>query len=178
MTETSGDQSGGGRALPRVIEGAGTIRLGGKEFSVVNYDSITALNEHYIMKLMRATGLDAVVPLADGETDESYMLRVHAAIVDTLKLPDLLAGYLLPLGKTETDWTQALARETSKHIAGVNTREDKDEVHRLGLLVTFDFFRAGLDSLRHSRNVLNQMRASPDKPGSNANAATRTGGAH
>lgn len=178
MTESSGDQAASDRPLKRVIEGAGTIRLGGKEFSVVDYDSITALNEHYIMKLMRATGLDVVIPLAEGETDEAYMLRVHAALVDTLKLPDLLAGYLLPLGKTEQDWSQALARDTAKHIAGVSTREDKDEVHRLGLLVTFDFFRAGLDSLRHSRNVLNQMRASPGKPGTDAGGATPAGGAH
>jgi hypothetical protein len=158
MTEQSGAESTA--ALPAVISGK-LIKLGGKEFSVVNYDAITALNEHYIMKLMRATGLDVVLPLSQGETDEQYMLRVHAAVVDTLKLHELLAGYLLPLGKTETDWTLALAKETARHIANLTNPDDRAEVHRLGLLVTFDFFRAGLDSLRHSQSVLSAMRGSP-----------------
>lgn len=143
---------------------SGEVRLGGRLFNVVHYEGITALNEHYIMKLIRATGLDRVLPLENAEeSDQQYMMRVHAAVVDTLQLPQLLAGYLLPAGKGEEDWTLPLAQETATYIAHLTDPESKAEIHRLGLAVTFDFFRAGLDSLRHSQNVSESlMRASPN----------------
>lgn len=137
---------------------SGVELLGGRSFSVVNWDHITVLNEHYIMKLMRETGLDSTMPLGDEESNEAYMLRIHAKLVDTLKLPDLLAGYLLPVGKSETDWSMELAAETTRHIQGLTKAADKATVHELGLAVTFDFFRAGVASLQHSRNALSRLR--------------------
>lgn len=138
---------------------SGDVRLGGRLFNVVRYEECTALNEHYIMKLIRETGLDKVLPLASAEeSDEAYMMRVHAAVVDTLKLSDFLAGYLLPASKTERDWSLAMAAETSAFMKALTDREDKAEMHRLGLVVTFDFFRAGLDSLRHSRSALETLK--------------------
>lgn len=145
----------------------GEVKLGGRIFAVVNYDDVSVLNEHYIMSLMRATGLDCVLPLAESEeSNEAYMMRLHAKLVDTLKLPDLLAGYLLPLGKTEADWSLEMAAETTKFIASQRAPADKEEVHRLGLLVTMDFFRAGLASLNHSRSVLETLSANRPKNGS------------
>jgi hypothetical protein len=135
---------------------SGETTLGGRKFQVVNFEAVTVLNEHYIMKMMRAAGLDTVMP-KDEESDEQYLIRMHAALVDTLELPKLLAGYLLPLGKSETDWSLAMAAETQAWIEGLTSPVDKAEVHRMGLMVTFDFFKAGLDSLKHSRNVLAEM---------------------
>lgn len=140
---------------------AGDVKLGGKTFQVVNYDVITALNEHYIMKLMRATGLDKVLPLTEGETNEAYMIRLQAALVDSLRLPELLGGFLLPLGSTETDWTLAMAGETQRFIEGLTRPDDKAEIHRLGFDVTMDFFRAGLASLKHSQSALDALKGSP-----------------
>lgn len=142
----------------------GEVRLGGRLFNIVHYEAITVLNEHYIMKLIRSTGLDRVLPLENAEeSDEAYMMRVHAAVVDTLQLPQLLAGYLLPAGKGEEDWTLQMASETAAYIGKLSAPEDKSEIHRLGLLVTFDFFRAGIDSLRHSQNVsASLMRTIPN----------------
>lgn len=135
---------------------SGVTMLGGRSFSVVNWDAVTVLNEHYVMKLMRSTGLDATMPI-ETESDEAYMMRMHAKMVDTLQLPELLAGYLLPIGKAEGDFTLALATETASFIKGLTAPADKATVHELGLAVTFDFFRAGLASLRHSRNVLQSL---------------------
>lgn len=140
---------------------SGDAHLGGKLFNVVNYDSISVRNEHYIMKWMRATGMDRQIPYTEGESDEQYLMRVHAAAVDSLQLPELLAGYLLPVGKTETDWSPEMAADTARHIAELNMPDDKAEVHRLALQVTLDFFRAGLDSLKHSRNALESLGTSP-----------------
>jgi hypothetical protein len=157
----------------------GEIKLGGRIFQVVNYDDVSVLNEHYIMSLMRATGLDCVMPLAEGEeSDQEYMIRLHAKLVDTLKLPDLLGGYLLPLGKTEADWTLDLAAETGKHIASCRDPADKDEVHRLGLLITMDFFRAGLASLKHSQSVLQTLAANRPSNASESPPTKRSTAAH
>jgi len=133
---------------------SGEVRLGGRLFNCVNYDVITALNEQYIMKWMRRTELDKVLPAAEGEDDAAYMARLQAKLNDTLETSDLLAGYLMPAGKTERDFTLAMAAETAKYIAGVDDKESRDEIQRLGLVVVFDFFRAGIASLKHSRNVL------------------------
>ena len=143
---------------------SGEVRLGGRLFQVVNYDDVSVLNEHYIMSLMRATGLDCVLPMAESEeTNEAFMLRLHGKLIDTLKLPELLGGYLLPAGQTEADWTMDMAAETARHIKAMRSPEDKNEVHRLGLLVTMDFFRAGLASLNHSRSVLEALSVNRPK---------------
>ncbi len=140
---------------------SGEVKLGGKTFQVVNYDVITALNEHYIMKLMRATGLDKVLPLVEGETNDQYMMRLQAALVDTLRLAELLGGFLLPLGRTETDWSLQMAAETQRFIEGLTRPDDKATLHSLGFDVTMDFFRAGIDSLKHSQSVLANLREIP-----------------
>lgn len=132
----------------------GDTKLGGRLFNVVNYDVITALNEHYIMKWIRRTGLDKVLPLPDGETDEQYLMRLQGALIDTLELPQLLAGYLLPAGKSETDFTLQMAEQTTAFISGVTDPEDRAEIQRLGLQVVLDFFRSGIASIKHSLSVL------------------------
>lgn len=137
------------------------IRLGGRLFTPVNFDAITVRNEHYVMRLMRQTGIDRVLPLPAGESDDEYLLRLQTALVDTLKLPEILAGYLLPLGKTEADWTEKLARDTAAFIAGLTARADRAEVHRLGLDIALDFFRVGLASLGISPSFSASDAASP-----------------
>lgn len=142
----------------------GEIKIGGRLFSFVNYVVITSLNEHYVMKLMRETGLDTVLPKGDGEADVEYLVRLQAAITDTLKAHELLAGYLLPVGKTEADWDLAMARETARHLQRVTDENDKAEIQRLVLALVFDFFKRGLDSYHASLNSLGRLdQASPEK---------------
>jgi len=134
----------------------GEVRLGGRLFNVINYDVITVINEAYIHKLMRETGLDIPLPFNDAESDVEYQVRLQARVVDTLKLPELLGGFLLPAGMTEATWTPAVAAETAKYISGLTAREDRDEVFRLAYLVNVYFFREGLISLRNSQSSLSQ----------------------
>lgn len=144
---------------------SGIVKLGGRQFACVNYEHITVRNEHYVMRLMRATGLDLVLPGPE-ESDGAYQARLYARLVDTEQLPELLSGYLLPTGKTEADWSRELAAETAAFIGGLTRPEDKHEVHRLGLAISFDFFRAGLDSLRASQSLLERL--TPSGPGPTA----------
>lgn len=141
----------------------GDLKLGGRLFSFVNYAAITSLNEHYVMKLMRETGLDCVIPKTEGEEDSEYLVRLQAAIIDTLQLHELLAGYLLPLGKGECDWDLKMAKQTTRFLQGLQDPEDKAEIQRLALEMVFDFFKQGLALLNASLNSLEQMatQASP-----------------
>lgn len=133
---------------------SGDIRLGGRLFNAVNYDVITVANEAYIHKLMRETGLDKPLEFGKDETDIEYQVRMQARIVDTLKLPELLGGFLLPAGKTETDWREDMAAETAKYIRGLQAREDRQEVFRLGFVMNVYFFGDGLASLARSQKSL------------------------
>lgn len=151
----------------------GDVKLGGRLFNVVNYDVITTVNEHYIMKWMRRTELDKVLPAASGEDDAAYLMRLQSALVDSLELPRLLGGYLLPAGKTEADWTPKLAEETSEYIAKLADKESRAEVQRLGLAIVFDFFRAGIASLKHSQSVLDGTVPNPNAQSESSLAAAR-----
>src|SRR5690606_33654955 len=86
----------------------------------------------------------AAIARQRAEDDAAVLLELEARLADSLRLPELLAGYLLPLGKTEADWTLELARETAAAIARVQTPDDRAQVHRLGLCVAKDFFEAAL----------------------------------
>lgn len=126
---------------------SGDIRLGGRLFNVINYDVITVINESYIHALMRATGLDVPLPFKDGEDETAYQLRMQARVIDTLRLHELLGGFLLPAGKTEADWTPEMAKATADYIAGLTAREDREEVFRLAFMMNIYFFQEGLASL-------------------------------
>lgn len=146
---------------------SGDIRLEGRLFNVINYDVITVANEAYIHALMRATGLDVPLPFKDQETDIEYQVRMQARVVDTLKLPELLGGFLLPAGKTETDWTEELAGETAKFIRALTARDDREEVFRLAFQMNMYFFKEGLVSLARSQKSLDSLttRTGPNSEG-------------
>lgn len=178
---------------------AGEIKLGGRAFQLVNYQGITSLHEHYVMKLLSETGLDKVLPdddlppveeveaavkngsMKQAEADDierqraqanaEYMARLQQALVNSLRLHELLAAYMIPVGKTEADWSLDLASETAKFLQGLQSREDRDEIHRLSMVVVFDFFRAAVGSWQSSLNSLDQSAAIIE----NADANVRKG---
>jgi hypothetical protein len=132
---------------------SGEIRLGGRLFDVVRYEAITVINESYIHSLLRATGLDIPLPATDSESDAEYLVRMQARVIDTLRVHELLAGFLLPAGKTELDWSVEMARETAKYIAQLTDRTDRAEVFRLAFEMNLYFFQQGLASLGISPNA-------------------------
>lgn len=145
---------------------SGDIRLGGRLFNVVNYDVITVANEAYVHALMRATGLDVPLPFKDQETDTEYTVRLQARVIDTLKLPELLGGFLLPAGKGEADWSEAMAAETATYIRQLHQREDREEVFRLAFQVNIYFFREGIAWLARSQRSFNDLERQTSQSGS------------
>jgi len=125
------------------------IRLGGREFQVIDWDARTVLQDHYLSKLVRQTGVDKVMPM-EGESDAVYLIRLQTVLIDSGKATELIAGFLLPVGKTERDWTPEMAREVARHIAGCHTEADRDRVIDLSMQAVMGFFRRGLERLGRS----------------------------
>ena len=123
------------------------IKLGGRQWKVVDYAKRSLIHDHYIMRLMRQTGADKVAPM-NGEGNAEYLIRLQTALIDSGHAHDLLAGYLLPIGKTEEDWTPKLAAQTALFIGKLNTEEDRDTANGMLMEVVFGFFRRGLDLLK------------------------------
>jgi len=83
----------------------------------------------------------------DGDSDKGYLIRLQTALLESGKACDLVAGYLLPQGKTEQDWNEAMAKDIAKHVGRCNTQEDRDAVVYLAMQCCFGFFRQGLERL-------------------------------
>jgi hypothetical protein len=122
------------------------IVLGGRAFTPVNFDRRTVLIDHYLMREIRASGADKILP-ADGESSDVWLVRLQAQILHSGRAPQIIAGYLLPVGMTERDWTPEFAAETAKHIGLCDTQADRELVQELAAEVTVAFFRQGLASL-------------------------------
>jgi len=136
------------------------VTLGGRVFTVSDFDELTVRQHTYVQRIVRATGLDKVVVM-DGESDKQYLIRLQTAALDSGQAPELIGGFLLPEGKTERDWTPAMAREIGTHIGLCNTREDRELVGDLALQVAIGFFREGLELLNRLLSYSSREGASP-----------------
>lgn len=129
------------------------VVLGGRSFHVIDFDRRIVLQDHYLMALIAAIGADKVMPM-DGEGDVEWVVRLQARITDSGRAHELIAGYLLPEGVTQTDWTRESAKEVAKHIGKCNTDEDRALVHQLAIEVALGFFVHGLALWKRSQRLL------------------------
>jgi hypothetical protein len=137
------------------------IVLGGRIFAPANFDRMTSLQECHVMKLLRASGLDRIMPAQD-DSDAAWLAKLNAAVVDCDHLHELVGTFLLPLGKTERDWTRETAADTCRFLEQIDTPDDRAKVHELGMEVTYGFFVHGLELLKRSQSALEKAeRSSP-----------------
>lgn len=125
------------------------IKLGGRLFTVVNMPRRTVELEHHQRKLVHELGLDKILPQQD-TSPEQWILQVHQQLIHTGRTCDLLALYLLPLGKTERDWSPAMAAEVAQHVRKCDTEEDRLLVDELAMEFVLGFFRNALRLLETS----------------------------
>lgn len=125
------------------------VILGGREFTVIDFDRRTVRQDHYLQTKIQDSGIDKVLPM-DSEDDTAYLVRMHNALVRSGRAPEIIACYLLPQGMTNADWTPDVATRTAKFIGALDTADDRDEVHRLAMEAVFGFFRQGLERLTRS----------------------------
>ena len=135
------------------------IALGGRLFAPANFDRMTSLQECNVMRLLRASGLDRIMPAQD-DSEAAWLAKLNAAVVDCGHLHELIGAFLLPIGKTERDWTPQLSGETKGFLEQLDTPEDRETVHKLGMEVTVGFFMHGVASLRRSENALRGIESS------------------
>lgn len=140
--------------------------LGGRQFKVIDFDRRTVLQDHYLQKHLRLIGADKVFPM-DGEDNAAYLVRLQVHILDSGRAPDLIGGYLLPIDKTETDFTPRMADEIAAHISKCHEQVDRETVIDLASQVAFGFFRQGLEQWR--RSLVSLLSTSPNgNPGETA----------
>lgn len=138
------------------------VSLGGRLLSPVNLDRRTVLWQTHVDRLIGDSGIDKVLP-SPTESPEAYTLRLHSAVMRSGKACELLGCFLLPLGKTERDWSPAMAGETARFLEQCDTEEDIQQVYQLGMEFVLGFFGRQLRSLLSSQNSFEQQRtAAPD----------------
>jgi hypothetical protein len=133
------------------------VKLGGRLFSPVNMDRRTVLWQTYVDRLVGDSGIDKVLP-SPTESAEAYTVRLHGAVMRSGKAPELLGCFLLPLGKTERDWSPAMAAETARFLEQCDTEEDVQQVYLLGMEFVLGFFGRQLRSLQSSLNSFDQRQ--------------------
>ena len=86
------------------------IMLGGRAF--LPLERTTVEHDHWYMRHVRASGLDAV-ELCDGETHAEYAMRLLGAALESGRALLLLGGLIVPGDAPGGRWTPALAMETA-----------------------------------------------------------------
>src|SRR5688572_9276575 len=132
------------------MSGRDVITFGGRKFRVEDMDERTVENDHFLMRAIRASGVDKMSP-EDKEGHMQYLIRLQTALLDSGQVCNLLGGYLLPDGMKETDWSPEVAADTAAFIAKCNTARDRDQVLELAAECVFGFFKRGLDLLNAFR---------------------------
>lgn len=137
-----------------------TILLGGREFTALDMGARTVRWQLHVDRLIGESGIDRILP-AQGEEENSYLLRLHAAVMRSGRACELLGCFLLPEGATEQDWTPAMATATATYLEGLATDADIAEVYSLGLEFVLGFFGRQLRSLTSSLSSSSAARRDP-----------------
>jgi hypothetical protein len=151
------------------------VELGGRRFAVVNYARRTVLLDHHVGHLIRKSGVDKVVPMPDdGEGDaanKAYLMRLQTALLDSGMACEVIAGFLLPEGKVERDWTPQMAKDTAAFIGRLDTQEDRELVVQLAMDAVLGFF---LDGIRRLAFIRASLEAAESERKSSGNEASET----
>lgn len=148
------------------------ITLGGKLFTVQPYDQMSVWCADHVKRWMSQTAIDKVLPF-EGESNPAYLARLNQELVNTLRVPELMGLFLLPMGSAESDWTPQLAKQTQKFVAGLTGAEERDTYEALTLQLALGFFAAVMRSLRRSQNYLSEsLSMLTDNPSPNGAAPT------
>jgi len=122
--------------------------IAGKQYEPMNLRARTFRADAAQTRLISELGLDRVeiAPL-ESEPLQDYVSRLQAHISKTERIPELIGHYVMPLGKTETDWTTAMAAETAAHIEMADDEESRRLIWDLAAEFVFFFLRSNLTRL-------------------------------
>jgi hypothetical protein len=124
------------------------LNIEGRLFEPMNLRARTFRADAAQARLLGELGMDrSDIAPAEGEPMPDYLLRLNQRLLDTQRIPELLGHYLLPAGKTETDWTPDMARETAAFLEMVQTEESRRLLWELSAEFVFFFLRSNLARL-------------------------------
>jgi hypothetical protein len=135
--------------------GEAPIVLGGRRFHTADLERRTVLQHHYLAAVTREFGSPKRLP-AEHEEPGAFVVEWHADVLASGKACQMLAAFLLPEGKTERDWSVAMADETRAFLEQLDTQDDREAVDTLVMECLIGFFRLALRPLVTS---LSAMRA-------------------
>src|SRR5574343_191341 len=121
----------------------------GREFRVMKES--TSEHDFLMMNLVRGMGLDTF-EMKEGEKAEDYAMRLLETVIRSGKAFDLLAGFIVPVECSDTNWTQEIANQTANVLRKVTDPTEKSVINQqmVGLLISF--FNTGLMVLKTSPN--------------------------
>lgn len=133
------------------------IKLGGRMFSVVNMARRTVEHDDYQVTLVKDLGLyKSELPEATTAAYDAWLLQQHAQLVYSGRKCDFIAAFLLPLGKSESDWSPETSAEIAAHLKKCDTQEDRERVNELGMELLHGFFRNALHLYEISQSYIRQ----------------------
>lgn len=130
------------------------MKIGGRQFSVVDMERRTFRHDAHLLALIGRTGLDKLQPAA-GEDAQMFSLRIFDRIVEQGAAAEIAAAFLLPEGMAEREWTAETAAAIQRHLERCDTEADRDEIYRIAYEVVIGFFRQRLRSLVTSLSAWN-----------------------
>jgi hypothetical protein len=125
--------------------------VGGRMYAPINLDRRTVLLDHYLQRIISASGVDKLLP-EQGELNDEYLRRLHGHLLSSGKACDLLGGYLLPSGITERTWTEEVAADTAQHLGKCDTAVDRELVDMLIMECVLGFFQQRIASFMNFLN--------------------------
>lgn len=127
------------------------IEIGGKRFTHVT--DWTVEQDWWLMQRIRKAGLDQIA-VGDGDPDSIAESISHAA-ADKLAASglalEILGGLLLPEGMDPSQWTPALAADTTAHLGRQTGADARQAVRAVASWAIVSFFANGLTSFLTSR---------------------------
>lgn len=136
-----------------------TLKFGDKEFDTFALG--TAEHDNWVRARTYRAGLHNL-EINRGEAYEEFAERILLELCAAEVTFDLIASWLVPVGKTGKDWTPALARETAAYLRSLTDPDDKRRIDDMILTLLIDFFAKGTRSIFVSRNT---SGARPEKAG-------------
>ena len=127
--------------------------LGGRRFTAADLDRRTVRQHHYLAAVTRDVGTPKRMP-TEHEKPSAFLVEWNADVLASGQSWRLLAAFLLPEGKSERDWSVAMAEDTQAFLEGLDTEEDRQLVDALVMECLVGFFQRALRPLISSLNSI------------------------
>lgn len=134
--------------------------LGGRRFVAADLSRRTVRQHHHLAAITREVGSPKRMP-AEGEDPVEYLVEWNADVLASGQACRLLAAFLLPEGRTEADWSLAMARETQTFLEGLQDETDRELVDQLVMEALIGFFQQALKRLTDSLRSSDERAAKP-----------------